>query len=83
MGMAAVGRTNRELLSFAIAMALMNVKVRATKSTRIKLSEEDRYAVAADAVDRLRGYGAWLDANAPEGPIGLTGPSTYKPSQGE
>ena len=77
-------RTNGELLRNAIAFALMKLNVRARKSTTIKLSEEDRFAVADNAIKNMRGYAdnwKWLDAPASEPKVGETGPSMWKPPE--
>lgn len=63
-------------------MALMKVRVRTRKSTTIRLAEEDRHAVADDALRCMKDYGncwRWLDEPAPEPKVEETGLSTYKP----
>ncbi len=67
-------RTRADVLKFAIAFALMKVRVARFK---LGLSESQRYEVAEDAVRRILETGQWRELNdeaKPREPRRLAGP---------
>jgi hypothetical protein len=78
-------RTRGEALRFAIAFALMRAR-KVVRGLRKGLSEEERYAVADDAVARLRQYGdPWrLNEELPDPGMESSCPDNWcKPSSEE
>ena len=73
-----MGETKGSILWFSIAFALRGVKLHLGKRfLPLKLSEEQRYAIAADTIRELRRYGAYKDLDDPIEPVhSLTGPET-------
>jgi len=72
-------RTRGDLLRFAIAFALIRAR-KIVRGLRQGLTEEERYQVAGDAVDRLKQYGdPWrLDEEMPMGPaVGHSTPENW------
>ena len=67
--------TKGSILRFSIAFAISNVKLHLGKRfVPLKLTEQQRYAIADDTIRELRKHGGWKDLDEPV-PDNHPGPS--------